>query len=652
MKLVLLSVLIISNLALFSQSSALKRADKHFQAYSYEGAINIYSKIKEKNSFINRRLGKSYYYTGDYMNAEAYFSLVAQSEKPTSEDYYNYAFILRMNKKYVKAQKWMQKFNEINKVDNRGKLHLLSPDYYNLLLKHTEKYSVFNLDINTEESDFGTSYFNNKIVFASSREKDKPIIRRWIQNNMPFLDIYSASLGNNLQLRSIKRFKGRFNTKFHDGPAAFSKTGKFMLFTRNNIGSKSSNSVVKLKLFSSTLNNKKWTKPEEFAYNDDEYSVGHATLSHDGKKVYFASDMPGGIGGVDLYYCNRREDGSWDNPVNLGKMINTEGDEMFPFIHENGLLYFASNGLPGLGGLDIYVYNMNKQGNRSAENLGAPVNSSYDDFAFIINTSMTNGYFSSNRLGGKGSDDIYAFAIKKSPVFNIYCRVTDAKTSETIEGVAVSFLNKSTGLTEEIITAEQGDFKRRLYGYNLLDIASFTLIFEKEGYRTDTANHSVRLIKEGEYHFFAQLEMPGVVRDLEREEFDYEKWNVGKDGTIVLNPIYFDLDKWNIRRDAAIELDKVVKIMNAYPTIEVESSSHTDCRASAKYNMRLSQKRAESAVAYIKARIVFPERISGKGYGESQLINDCKCEGNVTSKCTDQEHQMNRRTEFVIVLRR
>jgi len=723
-----LIILLLFNYSSFSQKMKLKKGENYYQVYSYAETIKKYEGITDKTDEINRRLAESYYNIGKFKKSENYYEILVTSESKTAEDIYNYASVLAMNKKYKESEKWMAEFNKLAKNDRRGKLWAENKGFYKSLQKDKGRFVIKNLDINAKHQDFGPAYYKDKIVFASSRQPIKMIKRHWNWNDLPFLDLYIADVDTNLELKSLQKFHKSYNKKYHEGPASYNKDGDFMAFTRNNYKGKSEEGIIKLQLFTAEFIDDKWQKEKPMHFNSSEYSVGHASLTGDGKTMYFASDMPGGYGGVDIYSCNRKSDGGWTDPKNLGEKINTEGDEMFPFIHSEGILFFASNGLLGLGGLDVFLCRVTENGFDNLENIGVPVNSSYDDFAFILDEKQESGYFSSNRLDGKGDDDIYMFRLlrpftfgklirgtatdslgnilsnvevslydekdivietvitkedgkyefeaeqdkyysldgikleytdgenkadthtdeyiviadielNKWPKFSLYCIIKDERTMEPLNEVKVTLTDYIKHENEVIITPETGDFFRKLDDRKLNDTLSYELKLEKDGYLTETFVYNKVLYRPGQYNMHEEMNI--LLNEIE----------VGKDLSkiIDINPIYFDLDKSNIRPDAAFELDKIVKVLNDNPNMVIELGSHTDCRGSAAYNRALSDRRAKSSAKYIKARITKPERIYGKGYGESKLINHCECEGSKKVPCTEEEHQQNRRTEFKII---
>ena len=517
--------------------------------------------------------------------------------------------------------------------------------------------------------------------------------------------------------------KGRQpNGKYHEGPACYSEKLQELYITRSNYKVRpraSNDKTVKLKLYRLVYlpTENKWGEKliEAVPFNDREYSVGHAALTPDGQTLYFSSDKPGGYGGVDLYKSVRDQSGNWASPVNLGPTINTTGDEMFPFVAEDGTLYFSSNGHVGLGGLDVFSTTPNKDSWSAPENLGFPINTNSDDFNYIIDKDNKNGYFASNRPGGHGDDDIYKF-IKKG--ISLCGLVYDAKSNDPIQDAKVvmyevkdekgykmtkkdgnfcftatphrvyKFVATKAGYLPNEVTVETTDKPVNVKipmvkegGINLevlvldkksrlpLDLATVKLI------NTTTGNPEKQMTN-AEGKVFYSLDPNTNYRiegskDLPDAEVKYlntstttttvgktapttlyvtlELEKVRKGVAIKIENIYYDLDKWFIRPDAAKELDKLVKVLQDNPTMEIELSSHTDCRATIKYNATLSAKRAEAAVQYIASRGVALSRMIAAGYGESRLVNKCACEGEMVVPCTEEQHQENRRTEFKIL---
>lgn len=702
-----------------------KKANKEFEKFSFSNAKSKYEKLEISKLDEKRNLAISYWRLNELTKAQETFSEIVLTAGHTADDIYNYAAVLRENGNHEEANIWMNKFAEMNVSDSRGKEFLSNPSYYLDLRKDKNQFNIKHLAFNTDAQDFGVSYFGDKVLFVSSQSRLKSIYRRWNWNGLPFLDIYIASYSDET-FSEIKSFGKKVNKKFHEGPVAFNDSCNFMIFTRNNYNKKSDDGAMRLELFSSKLVDGKWTKPEALPFNSIYHSCGHASISSDGKWLYFASDMDGGMGGVDLYKASINEDGTYGKPINLGEKINTEGNEMFPYIHPKGdMLFYSSNGKMGLGGLDIFVAQIKEnQEFGKILNPGSPLNSNQDDFAFVLNKNGDMGHFSSNREGGSGDDDVYGFnllspfmfgkiiqgkafdkngeilaettvqlmdakgnliksvvtdengaydfqvegdldfkllgtkenyfdgeskvststdedfitvdlVLEKDPGLSLFALITDKKTGEPIDSVIITLTDNMTGEKEQFTTSASGDYLKPLNDKKLNDRGSYNLSLSRDGYLSKTVTYNTQFDHEGQYDVHAELDL------------SMEKIDLGTDlaSIIDLKPIYFDLGRYSIRPDAAIELDKIVKIMNENPRMEIELGSHTDARGSSKSNLKLSEKRAKSSADYIKERISNPDRITGKGYGESKLINECS-DG---VKCTEEQHQKNRRTEFIIV---
>jgi len=641
----LLSLLLIFGLG-FTASADPKsrkelRGDKQFFVYRFEKAIDAYTHTKELTVEGQRRLAKSYSNLGLNTESEsAYARLVSNTDGTTSDDYYNYAMILKANNKTDQSDLWMDKFAAAHPNDLRAKDYKANHSKRAELSKDDGKYKVDYLNINTEDDDYGTSYFNNQIVFSSSRAKPKMIVKKYNWTGKAFGDIFVADVDGS-QLKDPENFGKKLNGKMHDGPVCFSRNNTYLAFTRNNYETKRKDRVINLEICFSTLTDGKWSDPEPFYLNNIDYSVGHPSLSADGNTMYFSSNMSGGYGGADIYKVVRNGQGEWGAAQNMGSEINTEGNEMFPFFEEkNGILFFASDGRFGLGGLDIFVCPMSGGKSGTVVNAGAPMNTTSDDFAFITDSSMDKGYLSSNRAGGKSGDDIYAVDILNG--FDIGKKIQGIAKDKNGKNIPASFItlyDDKNNVLDTLTTKEDGS-------YEFLADANKTmkLTGQKDAYTDGTSP-----VSTSGSAYIVNVDL--VLLDEEKEVTIVKAAPVGTDlGTLlVLNAIYFDLNESAIRPDAETELLKIVKAMNASPTMVVEISAYTDCRESDAYNQSLSDRRAQASVNFIKTRITKPERISGKGYGESNLVNDCACDGAEVSNCSEAQHQKNRRTEFRIV---
>jgi outer membrane protein OmpA-like peptidoglycan-associated protein/tetratricopeptide (TPR) repeat protein len=407
--------LVLTSVMSNAQSRLEKVANEEYNNFNYNIALNKFTKIDPKNIEIWRKMAYSNEVLGKYKESEMCWKKVAESGFASGEDMYQYAQALKYSKKYEESQAWLKKASEKMEKDTRIQRNLsLEQGNYSNLLKDQGNATVKLLSMNTEDEDFSPTLMGNQVVFASTRTIEAPVLRKWNWNGLPFLELYSGDVAPDDNIVNVRPFSSNLKGKYHEGPSAFNAQGDYVIYTRNNYEGRDKTGARGLQLFSAQKNAKgKWSKPVGLNINSSDYSVGHPALSADGKMLYFVSDMPGGFGGTDIYKSIRNSDGSWSKPVNLGKEINTEGNEMFPFYHESGMLYFASNGHQGLGGLDVFVAKFGDNRVESVLNLGVPVNSSFDDFGFILKQDMKKGYFSSNRSHGKGNDDIYSVNVLK-----------------------------------------------------------------------------------------------------------------------------------------------------------------------------------------------------------------------------------------------
>jgi outer membrane protein OmpA-like peptidoglycan-associated protein len=503
-----------------------------------------------------------------------------------------------------------------------------------------DNYQIKNLDVNTKYSDFGVSYYGADAIYASAKPQDNKSRKDWT-NGQPYLDLYRGLIDGTGEIIDSEPFSD-IDTKYHESNAVFTKDLKTVYFTRNNYFDgqygKDTLGWNNLKMFRADIGEDgNWVNVTPMPFNDDNYSVGHPALSPDEKTLYFTSDMPGSMGETDIFTATINADGSYGSPMNMGSQVNTYGKEMFPYVSKKGNLYFSSDSRGGQGGLDVYVVPLN---NRTVApvNLGSPINSPQDDFAFIIDNDKKSGYFSSNRTGGKGDDDIYYFDELKSP---------DLKCSQVIAGTV---RDKSNGalLPGSLVTLYKGSEKLETvivgsdaaFSFPKMDCAStYRVTGEREYYKG--AEETVTTTEEADLELGLDLNLdPDKDAIAKTEGLDRCQYALDN-----INTIYFDLDKYYIRPDAAIELEKIVKVMNRCQDIKIEARSHTDSRASDAYNVTLSQNRAQSTVDYIISRGILADRLTAKGFGETQLVN--RCSNGV--KCSEAEHQVNRRTEFVII---
>ena len=713
---VALSILFVAQL--FAQLGTVSRADKAFDDFAYAKAAELYVEVVKKGDAPNRvihNLAQCYRHLRDTKNAEVWYAQAVQLRDRTPDEIYQYAQALKSNEKYAEANNWFRLYNELVPEDRRAIMHLTAGDYYRDLSPVVQKYKISNLTINTPGSEFGAVFFKEKsVVFSSNFDDPSAAVQNtWSWAGGEYLDLYIADRIAGGALNSPQKFSKALNSKYHEGPVCFTDDGLQIFFTRNSDRKRSALSndgPVNLKIFRATLAGNDYVNIEPLPFCSDEYNVAHPSMSNDGTWLYFSSDMPGGFGGYDLYRV-RFDRGFWGRPENLGPQINTEGNENFPFIHRSNTLYFSSDGHVGLGGLDVFKAKLERGQFRNVENLKRPVNSSKDDFSFVCDSAGTYGYFASNRPGGAGSDDIYAFVFEdQSDVYTLQGQIVD-QNDFTVPDVKVYVQNQEGAVLGRTMTDEDGFFSFNLnrndayqlvtqspkYSQTEVDVAVFpagdvktvTMRVEKsnysvvgivreEGTNLKMDNVSVQLIKsssrmaqetvtgpDGRFSFIldpnatytVKVVKPGYLakskiittaglrpgKQLQIDDLFLAPIRLNQ--IIEIPNVYYDLGKWNIRPDAAEELDKVVEFLNENDGIVVELSSHTDSRGSSEANLELSQKRAQSAVDYIVSKGIDLDRIVAKGYGETQLKNGCK-DG---VRCSEAEHQINRRTEIKVV---
>ncbi len=738
-----------------SDQVAIDWGNYHFDKESYKKAIERFREVEDKNLDILRKLGKSYLNLNNLDSSEHYYKIVAEKTN-SSVDWYNYSHLLYMNEKFDQAESIRNKYANSSK-EKRAEI-FKSNSAHKELLDNISKVDLINLSINTENSDFGAYAVRNDstdsyyTLFTSANKSSLKEIKKskFVKPDQPTYDIFITQLNYpSLEVSSPVSLSGQLSNEYQEGPAIVTKDQKTIYFTRsNNVEAK--DDALYLSLYSVTKGMiDKQDSIIPFSINDDHYSVMHPTISNDGRKIFFSSNMPGGYGGLDLYYCeilgvqvekvngNSKKVNKLSDPINLGKSINTEGNEVFPYFMNDNILFYSSDGRIGIGGLDIFMaQNYLDSSLLEIDNIGKPFNSSKDDFSFFISQDIKFGFLSSNRSGGKGDDDIYCFKLNLSisEGTDDYYTMVKGETLEVISNsvlsndflndTAKSFLSQNAFHKAKLISKpSNGKIKFNSDGTFIytpendrVTVDFFTYRILNDQYSNDTISVFIKaldktvpvahddhyVIKKGEnfsadsingtlhndidsggdilstilidkpLHGELMLKKDGsftyVPEDyyVESDTFRYAVTDgqyydtaevtltrlvSGVDiATIIeIEPIYFDVNKSNIRDDAANELLKIVKVMNDYPDMVVELGSHTDCRASQTYNRNLSERRAKSSASFIKERITSPERIYGKGYGESKLKNKCECEGSRIEPCSEEEHQENRRTEFLII---
>jgi outer membrane protein OmpA-like peptidoglycan-associated protein/tetratricopeptide (TPR) repeat protein len=626
----------------YSQEVKLKKANSNYENFQYEDAIVTYEKVAKKgykSVELLSKLGDSYYFQSKLKEANKWYNdLFSLKKKLNSEYYFRYAQTLKAVGNYKKADEMMEKFNKVNTSDMRAILSKAQLDYLEVIKNNSGRYTIQNAGINSEFSDYGASFYKNTLVFASARDTGGVFVKKHSWTNQSYTNLYSSLMADNGSLLEPEKFSKKINSKYHESTPVFTNDGLTIYFTRNNYlnGKKGRDSEkgVLLKLYKATKNDGKWDNVSELPFNSNQYSCAHPALSPDEKTLYFSSNMPGSKGMSDIYKVAILSDGNFGKPINLGDKINTQAKETFPFISKNNELYFASDGHPGLGGLDVFVAQLNENDTHGKiKNVGEPVNSNFDDFGFIIDTNSNIGFFSSNRENDNlGYDDIYRFTetipMPKELQQSLMGVVVDSSTQLPIEGVKLALFDVNYVKLSEVISDKEGKFD-----FGAVDFGNkFRIIPEQKDFVT---LESIIITKESDTKDIKMVMTPKL-----------QPFHVGEDlrKTLGIDIIYFDLDKANIRKDAEVELAKILEVMKQYPTMEIDVRSHTDSRQTANYNLVLSDKRVKSTIKWLIQNGIDAKRLIGRGYGESQLLNECSDE----IPCTEAAHQANRRSEFII----
>lgn len=675
--------------AVFSQSTdkiALEKATTEYRSLRYISAIKELSRVLSAdtgNVKAQEMIAHSYKMIKNYQESLYWYEKLMRQVPLKSEWILNYAEVLANNQQYERSEGWYRKYLSLTPNDKRAEA--LSNNNATAFNKNLGNWKVSFTNLNSQGSDYAPTFYKEGLIFTSNRQTQKISKRIFQWDNTPFSNLYvlpslksvkavnpdslmiAAQNQNNKLYRfndddtpptsndtktigqfntSLERdtlgvllesglnlnlLKGTLNSKYHDGPAAVFPDGS-IIFTRNNYykgkTQKSQEGIIKLKMYIVSGNN--LGRITEFPYNNNNYSTGHPALNKEGNILIFASDMPGGYGGSDLYYCVRSGLGPWTRPVNMGKKINTEGNELFPYI-ENNTLYFASTGHPGLGGLDIFeaaLKEMKPQGN--PVNLGAPINSSKDDFAFIIGEDEKSGFFSSNR---RGNDDIYSYK-KASHTITLQGIIKDARTNLPLAGSRL--LMRHLDGTDTILTNAKGEYKRILPRDMDYEITAQKLGYINEiGFASSVGITTDSVLTK---NFF--LNKTETAQQYVLNNCDSLK------KVFAVQNIYYDLDRSEIRNDARPALDELAAMMKKHPQITVITSSHCDSRASEEYNRNLSIRRGEAAKAYLVAKGIGSSRIKIEYYGKTRLVNRCY-DG---MPCSEADQQLNRRTEFDVIL--
>ncbi len=646
------------------------KADRSYHSFSYSRSIKQYKKVlslSPSDGEATLRIADSFRKINDIDKAREWYAkadgIGVLTEK---QDQLNYAQVLSSSGHYDEADKWYKTHGEegimAELIKNRREAIENIDSYY----QDTAAYFVDLTNFNTEHSDFGPAYTSEGIVFASARPSKGLFKPKYSWDNSNFLDMFTLD-----EKGEVVKIQRGINTRYHEGPATFFDNDSKVIFTRNNFhkgkSGESEDGVTKLKLYyaEKSKNGKKWCPPVELPFNSDDYSVGHPTVSKDGKTLFFASDMPGGEGGSDIYKSTWNGE-KWNKAENLGSIINTPGNEFFPFVHQDDILYYASEGMPGLGGLDIYSISLKNP--VIPVNLGYPINTNKDDFGIILSDDGRSGYLSSNREDGIGHDDIYSF---EKYFYNIKVKLVNADTKLPIEASIVGEIaGQNKRLIDENSTSEAS--------FRILRGPSISLNVTKKGYEGITKSvETVNLPKILEDDYVIELPLKPItepdkelfedviivenngintqiISDKERlvlynGTFDRLKSDLKESGISVgkvlkIRNIYYDFDQYDIRADAAIELDHIVSILKTYLNLKVNLSAHTDVRGTIKYNDVLANNRVKEAKDYLIEQGISDHRVLINSFGKKNLFIECN------KQCNEDMHQSNRRTEISLII--
>ena len=620
MKHIYLILLILTSIFFASaQNKSTKKADKHFDKFEYTDAAKAYLELtddKDADAYVSKRLADTYYLLLDYNESVKWYAKTVHTTQD-AETHYRYAQMLKATGKYIEADKQLEKFAALAPNDSRAKAFKMNYNYLAKINAKNAEFTIEALSINSDESDFGAFLYQDRIYFSSA-QGDNNVKRN---RNTPYLNMYQSTLksdGNFSPSESV----ADLNSKFNDGTACISSDGTTIYFSSESFNEKEFEKVKSLNakfgqlyLYKATKVGQGWENIQLLPFNDASYSCANPSISNDGKTLYFSSNQPGGIGGIDIWKTTINTDGSFEKADNIGQTVNTEGDENFPFISDdNKTLFFASNGKLGLGGYDIFSIDLEK--NEGAENAGKPLNSEKDDFGFTFNNKNNIGFFATNR---NGNDDIYKAVPKCQTELQIL--LTNAKTSVAIANAAVSILNEKKAILFSEPTTASGSAV-----YKSECNQELTLNVAKDGFTSKTVTIQKSVDKISPITVTLEPIEPIVITE-----------------EITLSEVYFNYNKSDITPETKLVLNELVAIMKQSPNVSIFIKSHTDNRGTAKYNLKLSEERANATAQYLISQGIAGQRVSGKGYGQLEPKIDCQ------ANCTEEDHKENRRSAFLIV---
>ena len=637
-KKLLLSIFCLFALVGNAQQNKELKADRNYADYAYIDAIAIYTRLADKgyrSENMLRKLGNAYYFSANYPEAAKWYKeLLDMNAVVEPEIYFRFSNALKSIGEIEKSNFYMNKFLEANKSDSRAVSYLNNRDYLNNIGEDMEKYTIDKFNFNSSYSDFGIAFWQNVLVFGSNRPERLMHEKKNAWDGQPLSALYF------LNENKAEAFR-KLTSKFNISTPVFTKDGNTVYFTQNNLVNNrrayNDDNTTLLKIYKAEFTKGKWGKIVELPFNSNNYSCAHPALSPDEKTLYFASDMPGTYGDSDIMKVSILGDNKYGDPVNLGKKVNTEGRETFPFVTSDNVLYFSSNGHLGLGGLDIFNFDL-KDNEAVVKNIGDPVNSAFDDFAIYIKDDNKTGYFSSNRPGGMGEDDIYTITnIYRIPEPIPYTQsfsgnVTNRLNNALVGNVKITILDANFNPLTTVFTKSDGTFQTP------------EITGEPGGIVYVRAEHDDYITEEKRMILPEESGNTKVKIRLDKRIIEVGRGDDLAKVFEIENVIYFDYNKSDIRDDASIELAKVYEVLSEYPKMKLDIRSHTDSRGSDAYNQKLSDQRAKGTITWLVKEGIHKNRLTGKGYGESMLVNECK-DG---VECTEEEHQKNRRSEFII----
>ncbi len=651
MKKYILSILIVfAGLSLVQgQTTKLQRADALFKAGAYFDAIDIYKheleKIQQDKVELSKYLNKiatCYRLIGNARQAELWYAKAILRNCADPKVYYYYAEMLKMGENYDKALENYQKYKQLVPNDKLADVGIRSCELAKQWIATPSGYELTNVrSINTKQSDYCPVYGSedySTLFFTSSRSGATGGKVSSATGEL-FSDIFYSERDKKGMWSEPKTIDESINTAYDEGTCTLTSDYNTMFFTRCKT---SKREKLGCEILSSKKSEGGWLAPEPLKVAADSMIVAHPSISADGLTLYFASNIAGGFGGIDIWKITRTSvSDNWGEPINLGGDINTSGNEMFPYIHPDGTLYFSSDGQPGIGGLDIFRAKTNDKSGWNVENMRFPVNSPADDFGIVYEKEREAGYFSSRRAGGRGADDIYLFYLPPI-VLNMTGLITDEKTSKAIAQSTVKLVG-SDGLVTTAETSTDGTFKFMLNPNN-----DYVVIASKKGYLNNKSKETTRGINQSK-EFEANIKLTSTEKPIE------------------IPNIFYDYDRWELRPESMVALDRLVEILNDNPNVTIELGSHTDCRGTLDYNYELSQKRAQSVVNYLIEKGIAADRLKAKGYAQSQpkvadvqlatqypfmtqgVVLDQKFIDTLDTDKKEIVYQISRRTEFKVL---